>query len=78
MKDEKRADADGFIGKINRETNFHATKHGNAVIVYEVTVSTRKAEEIQSNPINWIDSAEYGYQFNRMEEGGKAIFFPSS
>ena len=71
-------DADGLVGKINRETNCFATKRGNAVVVYEVAVSTRKAEEIQSNPIDWIDPAEYGYQFSRMEGDRKAVYLPLS
>ena len=78
MKDKEKINTDGFIRKINRETDFFAIQCGSAVIVCEVVVSTRKAEEIQSNPIDWIDPVKYGYQFSRMEEGGKAIFFPLS
>ncbi len=78
MTDEERVDADGFIRKINRNTDFFATRHGSAVIVYEVTVPARKAGEPQSNPIECIDPENYGYQFSRIEKDGDVIFFPLS
>lgn len=78
MADEKRADADGFIGRINRETDFFAAKLGNAVVVREIAVSDIRTGKIQSSSVNCIDPAEYGHQFSRIEEGGKVIFFPLS